>query len=417
MLQRILLLACLVLSLLLVMALLAVENSPRVNTKANLNPEQIAKVKKLLQRNDPRRLRKGSAARAILGREELNLVLNYAANQFADGAAKLKISPGKADIEATLALPSYFAGRFLNLRLELKQTSALPEISALTLGRLPVPGFIANGLLKYVSGSMPFAADWQPIVGMVNKVQFFSGGVSVSYTWQGNLKTHLGNALLSDSEREALLFYQTRLTELTRSDRSNIDLTTLMRALFQAAVQRGEREDPVRENQAIIRVLALYVNQKDLGRLMPANQRWPNPVWRRVLLQNRDDFSKHYLVSALLAADAGSPLANAVGLYKEIQDSRGGSGFSFNDLAADRAGTVMGERAVAGRQSARALQTFLASADESGIMPQTADLPEFIPETEFLRRYGGLEGEAYQAMMEEIERRIAALPVNLNPGP
>jgi len=36
----------------------------------------------------------------------------------------------------------------------------------------------------------------------------------------------------------------------------------------------------------------------------------------------------------------GTPLADAVGLWKELADARrGGSGFSFNDIAADRAGT------------------------------------------------------------------------------
>jgi len=44
-------------------------------------------------------------------------------------------------------------------------------------------------------------------------------------------------------------------------------------------------------------------------------------------------------------------------------------------------------------------------------MPPFADLPEFMPEPEFKRRYGGIGAPAYNAMMEDIERRIAALPV------
>lgn len=48
----------------------------------------------------------------------------------------------------------------------------------------------------------------------------------------------------------------------------------------------------------------------------------------------------------MLAAYAGTPLADVVGLFKEMEDSRGGSGLSFNDIAADRAGTRMGELAV-----------------------------------------------------------------------
>ena len=42
-------------------------------------------------------------------------------------------------------------------------------------------------------------------------------------------------------------------------------------------------------------------------------------------------------------------------------------------------------------------------------MPRTADLPEFMQEAEFKRRFGGIGAPAYNRMMEDIERRIAAL--------
>ena len=51
-----------------------------------------------------------------------------------------------------------------------------------------------------------------------------------------------------------------------------------------------------------------------------------------MLLNRRDDFPKHFIISAALAAHAGTPLSDAVGVYKEIADSRGGSGFSFGTL-------------------------------------------------------------------------------------
>jgi hypothetical protein len=129
-----------------------------------------------------------------------------------------------------------------------------------------------------------------------------------------------------------------------------------------------------------------------------------------VTLNRRDDFPKHFMISAALAADAGGPLADAVGLYKEVEDSRGGSGFSFNDVAADRAGTRFGERAAASPVSARKLQQRLsAGVRERDLMPATEDLPEFMPEGEFKRRFGGIGAPAYKQMMAEIERRIASL--------
>jgi len=72
----------------------------------------------------------------------------------------------------------------------------------------------------------------------------------------------------------------------------------------------------------------------------------------------------------------------------------------------------MGEIAVANQHSAEKLQRFLASANERDVMPVTADLPEFMPEAEFIKRYGGAEGKAYRQMLDDIEARVAALAMN-----
>jgi hypothetical protein len=112
-------------------------------------------------------------------------------------------------------------------------------------------------------------------------------------------------------------------------------------------------------------------------------------------------------VSALLAAEGTTPLSRAVGIYKEIADSRGGSGFSFNDIAADRAGTRFGERAV---RDPAALQALVArGVSDADLMPRFDDLPEFMAEPEFLRRFGGVGAPAYNQMIAEIDRRVDGL--------
>ncbi|MGS0757098.1 hypothetical protein ACVBEH_22195, partial [Roseateles sp. GG27B] len=97
-------------------------------------------------------------------------------------------------------------------------------------------------------------------------------------------------------------------------------------------------------------------------------------------------------------------LADVIGVYKEVADSHGGSGFSFNDIAADRAGTRFGIRAV---QVPRLLQeTVLAGLKEADFMPDVSDLPEFLTERDFLARYGGIGAPAYRQMMANIEARL-----------
>jgi len=154
-------------------------------------------------------------------------------------------------------------------------------------------------------------------------------------------------------------------------------------------------------------VLALFVNGRGVDALLPAARAWPRARPLQVTLGGRDDFPRHLLISAALVVEGTGPLSRAIGVYKEVADARNGSGFSFNDMAANLAGTRLGEWAVAQPQR---LQSALArGVQESDVMPPWADLPEFMGEAEFQRRYGGVGAPAYEAMVTEIERRVAAL--------
>jgi len=236
--------------------------------------------------------------------------------------------------------------------------------------------------------------------------------MTVTYQWQRNLAAQFGGMLLSPQDQNRLYSYQARLAKLTQDGYHNLPLTELMRPLFELAIERSRNGGAVAENRALILVLALYVNQKSLHKFLPSIRYVLQPHWRFVTLNDRDDFAKHYLVSAMLAAYAGTPLADAVGVYKELEDSRGGSGFSFNDIAADLAGTRMGELSIQNEQQAQKIQNFLAAAKEVAIMPITDDLPEYLPAFEFNRKFGGLKGEAYLRMMNEIKHRISRLPIS-----
>ena len=115
------------------------------------------------------------------------------------------------------------------------------------------------------------------------------------------------------------------------------------------------------------------------------------------------------MISAVIAIEGGGPLADAIGVDKELADARSGSGFSFNDIAADRAGTRFGLLAT---QSPLRLQAaMLAGLQERDFMPNVADLPEFMREADFAKRYGGIGAPDYLAMMKEIEGRLDELAV------
>ena len=64
-----------------------------------------------------------------------------------------------------------------------------------------------------------------------------------------------------------------------------------------------------------------------------------------------------------------------------------------------------------GAGSARLQQLLARGLQESDLLPDVRDLPEFLTEAEFKRRFGGIGQPPYLKMVGEIERRIAALPL------
>jgi uncharacterized protein YfiM (DUF2279 family) len=211
-------------------------------------------------------------------------------------------------------------------------------------------------------------------------------------------------------DQQRLRAYTEHLASLARKAPEPVALTTLLQPMLRLATERChetacDAAAQAREYRALLITLAMHAAGQPMSRLVPSARAWTRPVSRTVLLRGRNDFALHFLISAVIAAEGGGRLANAIGVYKEVADSRDGSGFSFNDIAADRAGTRFGQVAVRHPERLAALPDPL---DEDLFMPTVDDLPEFMPDAEFRARYGGVGGAAYHQMMARIEARVMA---------
>jgi hypothetical protein len=391
---------------------IAVDTQPSINRAAEVTPASIERAKRILDQNDPRKLKSGSRRTISVSEKDLDDAANYLARQYAGGGARIELKRGTAHLGASLRLPALPLGIYLNLESELAEDGALARIDSFRVGQLPVPAWLAQRMIPRLLGIVMDEPDQRSFLRAIKKISIGDDRVALTYEWQADLPDKLRTVLLPADDQERLRLYQQRLVEITKSLKApNVSLTELLAPLFALAGERSNGADAVKENRAVILVFTLYANGQDLSGILPDARTWPRPQKHGVLLNGRDDFPKHFIVSAALAAKAGGPLSDAVGLYKELADARAGSGFSFNDIAADRAGTRFGEFA-ADSASARRLQERLrAGVVERDLMPATEDLPEFMPERDFIRRFGGVGAPPYNKMMAEIERRIAALPL------
>jgi len=391
---------------------LAIDLEPTVRRAAEITPSNIERAKQVLDQNDPRKLRTGSRRSITLNQQDLDVAANYLAHFYANGGARLILNNRKAELAASLRPPQIPVIFYFNVTAKLTGGSPLPRLDELRVGRLVIPGLIADWLMTQTMVQLLGKEAVDAAVQTIKQVDLKQGQLNVVYEWSSNLPETLRRAAFTVDDQERLRTYQERLTLISNAPKDkNVSLAELLVALFELAEVRSRQGNPVAENRAAILVLALYANGKPLGTILPAANDWPRPTKQTVTLDGRDDLSKHFIVSAALAAKAGAPLSDAVGVYKEIEDSRGGSGFSFNDIAADRAGTRLGEYAANPALAQKVQRQLSAGVGEKDIMPKTADLPEFMPEKEFLRRYGGVDAPPYKKMMAEIERRVAALPL------
>lgn len=387
---------------------------PLVNRAAELTPERIAEGKRIFDANDPRKLKAGEVRNISLSQADLDLALNYLAHQFGRGSASLALLPDGAQMQISAKLPQNPIGAYLNIDVEMRQTDGLPRFEQVRLGGLALGGGMADWLLGRALASASSSEEYKLLTEVVKKVHVEGGRLHLTYAWQKDLPAKLGGLLIPPAEQERLRVYQQRLAEIAKAaPKGAVSLADLLQPLFKLAGERSAQGDAVAENRAVILLLTFYVEGRDLAKLVPQAKDWPKPASRHVKLSGRDDFPKHFLISAALSANAGGPLSDAVGLFKEVDDSRGGSGFSFNDLAADRAGVRLGELATASQDSALKLQQRLGGGlHEADFMPSVEGLPEFMPEAEFKARFGGIGAPAYDKMMQEIERRVAGLAVN-----
>lgn len=394
----------------MLMAMLQAE--PAVAVTQDLNHEDVARALSLLRAHDPRHARAGVMSSALVRERDVEVLLNHAAHRWFAAASRVRLQPRRATVQLSAHTPDNPFGRWLNLELQLEETAGLPVIDGLRIGQLPLPPWLAERIGLYAVDRFGLRQELQLAVEVVRQVRFRPEQVLVTYAWQGDSMDRLFDGLLTADELKRLRVYSDRLVELTarRAPSIEMPMAQLLGPMFELARQRtAGGNDAAAENRAALVALTLYANGRAVGSVAPAARNWPRPRPMRLMLAGRADFPLHYLVSAALASEGTTPLSKAIGVYKEVADAQGGSGFSFNDVAANRAGTRFGALAVAEPQR---LQTQVARGVSDGeLLPRTDDLPEFLAEPEFVRRYGGVGKPAYTALLVEIDRRIGLLPL------
>lgn len=414
----------------IVVLVTGLQGEPLVAAGGEPTPEDLGRAKAFIRENDPRRLAAGERKSLSIIERDINLAAGYMLSRLPAKwpiRSELSLRESTAELRLTAQLAKGEEPVFANLTVLVSDVEQPFRIERMQFGNLPVPGPIARPVASALHGLLGLFGPYQELTAAVHTVRelhFRPQQVDLIFEWQPELveriKEQGRDLLLSLPERQRLAVYSdhiNRFAALRAGERDS--LAGMLRSVFELATSRRDADpdgDHEGENRAALLALGLYAAQRDLteilGEAVAGESQVPRPRMT-LTLNGRKDLAQHFLISAALAASANPALADAFGLYKEVEDSEGGSGFSFSDLAADRAGVRLAEQATAkGPARALEIQSRLASlAGEGDFMPSVDALPDNLSAPAFEQQFQDRDSEAYKLLEAEIARRIDACPV------
>jgi hypothetical protein len=394
---------------------LMLDDKPAVEPPAEFHRTDLAWIRSLFIKLDPRTQTPDVVYSIQLDETELNRLLNYAVELRHVSGISAELTPGLAKVTATLAVPPTPFGHYLNISADVANVPGGIRLQSLQLGSLPVPGVLADWTAHLVHLWLRRDKTYATLADAFAQVRFEENQATLDYRWNPELLTQIerksAELLIAPEDQVRMLAYAELINALVKHypQGSTVPLVKIIAPLFSHASAVGNHA--AEENRAALTAVAAYLGGISLTRLLEGDSRSIQRAPRVLLsLHGRRDSAEHFMISAALTVNGSSRLANAIGLIKEEEDASKGSGFSFTDLAADHAGVKLGERAT-GEAAERVQQKLAAARNDADLLPDFRDLPEFMPQAEFDRRFGPVGSPRYQKIIDGIDARLAAHPL------
>jgi len=386
--------------------LFAIDDTPLMKIHQGLNREDIQRAKQILHTSPEER---GGVKTVVLNSKDINIAVSYLLNHVVENTVQIDISQDLITAQIAVFVPKTIWGRYLDFSFKLKQTDNGIKIKSFKIGEISIPDPAANYLIPAIVESSPLKKYWQLGENYIRDIRFTQEGLQVSYLGSA-IDAAKQLAIQKHREYPNLHLYQQQINDIVsqHDPEWRLSLTELLQPLFLSAYQRSSEDTAIQENRAIIIAVGSYIYKQELRRFLPLGLVYSKEY--QVFAYKRVDIPQHFIASALFAMVDASLLGEQLGVDKELGDAEQGSGFSFIDLAADRAGTRFGQLAIASPNQARELQRFMSEAqDYTLIIPDIKGLPEQMDEPTFKTRFGDTSSELYRGMIAEIDDRINAL--------
>jgi hypothetical protein len=334
----------------------------------------------------------------------------------------LGYSPSFVQLAATTKIDLSLFSLYVNTSCEIELENTQSQLQACRLGDLYLPGFVVKPILNAGVWLIFDAEVSATLNSMIAGLRFEDRKLLLSASKSVDLRQRVSRSLSNASDLAEVAMSndipapeitQVYLSELYKNDFTGQSLSLPVSQLAQLAAVRTLESDVHEENNAMIWALAIRFGGSHFAHLAEISE---PQTQLGVTLNGREDLALHFLYSAILELVGNEALSFNIGELKEVLDSgKGGSGFSFVDLAADESGIAFSKQLTGSENDAIRSQTLLANAkSERVFFPLTHDLPEGFSESAFARVFTSVNSDKYKIMEQNIDARISSLPIHSN---
>lgn len=381
------------------------------------------------------RMAKSAIARNIkaLSQDKNNISLNASAPELAslieiiersnkNIAARLNLSNNGLYLETTFR--SYWQ-RYINLSLLVVPSANGLTIEYIRVGDIALPTqytiTFVDFLLKQLTGIK--------LLENINHVAITEQSLAFGYTMVNNKQQLIGSLtnlakrfgsqhnIDNDLALTALYFRQLQNMQHHSRQCQTQPLSFFIKSLAKSSSEmRQAGYSAVEQNRAAIFALAVYFGsyrfEYFIGKLSTDLPRKPR-CYSIPTIAKRQDLTKHFVYSAAIELLSSKQTSEFVGELKELLDSNlNGSGFSFVDLMADRAGVLFAQLSTMNERSAFIHQRIIQGEfGEQDLFPSSVALPENLSQHEFEDAYQHIDAPAYLHLIKQIDDRLNTLPL------
>jgi len=380
----------------------SLQNESIVQKSPVLGPQDVKRARLIIYNNDPRKLSEGSQKEISIKNNDITLTGNYLL-QFLlpssiNSGFQSQINEQQISLLFSLRVPKNPIGSYFNLHIDLTQSGNNLDITKLAFGPFSAPSILTENIVPLFLTLFDDDPYWLLLKSSIQKFKLSDQMLSINYRWRSAWEILARKEISRYNNDSSVTFYSEQLSKLSAKQQNSFE--HVISSLFEQAKIKSSTQNPIQENKAVLHTLGSWA----LGKTLHEQHNLPD---FNLKLNGRIDLAKHFLVSAAIASHSNDLLSNLIGTSKELKDADNNSGFSFADLAADRAGTSLGQVITQNKKLAKKAQSILSVPSNARIvLPNILLLPKPMTKQQFVHKYGSTKTAIYKKQLAEIDLKI-----------